>query len=257
MTETTHLVHSSIEVEESLVRIVLAHPATNLLDIETIEAIRGLVTASKPKTIRSLLFQGEGRNFSYGASVQEHRPALVHKMLASFHGLFRDLLRSGYVLLAAVRGQCLGGGLELAALCHRVFASPDARLGSPEVKLGVFAPLASAILPFRIGQTNADDLLLTGRTLEAMEALRLGLVDEISGDPAEAAVEWHRRNYLPLSAAALNHAVRAARHRYTVEVAASLEILERQYLTELLATEDSAEGIDAFLEKRAPAWKHG
>ena len=82
-----------------------------------------------------------------------------------------------------VRGQCLGGGLELAAFCHRVFAAPDARFGQPEIALGVFAPFASFLLRERMGRGGAEDLLLTGRPITAPDALRRERsLDEARGD---------------------------------------------------------------------------
>jgi cyclohexa-1,5-dienecarbonyl-CoA hydratase len=155
-----------------------------------------------------------------------------------------------------VRGQCLGGGLELAAFCHRVFAAPDATLGQPEVKLGVFAPVASLVLPLRIGQAAADDLLLTGRTVGGEEALALGLVDELAEDPAGAARAWHRARLRPLSAVALAFAARASRHQLDGALGEGLAHLERLYLEELMATRDAREGIEAFLERRSPTWSH-
>ena len=85
-------------------------------------------------------------------------------MLAAFTPLCSPLLDSDVPVLAAVRGQCLGGGLELVSLCHRVFASRDAKLGQPEIVLGVFAPIASVVLAERVGRGAADDLLLSGRS---------------------------------------------------------------------------------------------
>ena len=176
-------------------------------------------------------------------------------MLPEFHALFEDLLDSGKVLLAALQGMCLGGALELASACQRVFATPGAGLGQPEIKLGVIAPVASLLLPRRIGQARADDLLLSGRTILAEEALALGLIDEVADDPLEAARAWHRTHLLPLSGAALSHAVRASRWELR-RALDRLPELERLYLNELMTTQDATEGLTSFLEKREPQWSH-
>lgn len=125
----------------------LATPKANVLDGEKIEMLRTIfLRAREDRALKAVLIEGQGPNFSFGASVEEHLPGQVEKMIPSFHALFETMLRSSVVTLAAVRGQCLGGGLELAAFCHRVFASSDAKLGQPEIVLGVFAPAASVFM---------------------------------------------------------------------------------------------------------------
>jgi len=257
MTGDAGPVRVSLDRDGSLLRLVLNRPKGNVLDRAMLEALRVAVAEHRDRpALRAILVAAEGKHFSFGASVEEHRPAEVGGMLAAFHGLFRDLCRSDRVLLAAVRGACLGGGLELVSVAHRLFAAPDAKLGQPEIKLGVFAPVASLVLPLRIGQAAADDLLLTGRTMDAEEARAVGLVDEVVEDPEAAAVAWYERHLEPLSAVALAHATRAARHRYRAVLEQSLDALERQYLDDLMSTHDAREGIEAFLEKRGPVWKH-
>ncbi len=257
MTESRSPIRVSVEEEGSLLRVLLARPEGNVIDRAMAGAIRSAIGShAAGARLRSILFVGEGKHFSFGASIEEHRPGEVESMLPEFHCLFRDLAESGHVQLAAVRGCCLGGGLELTAFCHRVWATPYVRLGSPEIKLGVFAPVASVILPLRLGQTRADDLLLTGRQVGAEEARAIGLVDAIEADPEAAARRWHLEQIVPLSGAALAHAVRAARQGLRRALRHDLGELERQYLDELMATHDAKEGIAAFLEKRSPRWKH-
>jgi cyclohexa-1,5-dienecarbonyl-CoA hydratase len=257
MNDSASPVRVTLEEDGSLLRVLLARPRGNILDTAMVGAIRAALEEHRHTVgLRSILFAGEGPHFSFGASVEEHRPGAVEEMLPEFHRLFRDLAGSGRVLLAAVTGCCLGGGLELAAFCHRLWVAPDGKLGNPEIKLGVFAPIASVILPLRIGQARADDLLLTGRQVDAAEALALGLVDEVSEDPEAAARDWHRRHIMPLSGAALAHAVQAGRHDFHRALRGTLDEVERLYLDDLMATHDAKEGIAAFLEKRAPRWTH-
>lgn len=178
-------------------------------------------------------------------------------MLAAIRQLALDMLESDVVLIAAVRGQCLGGGLEVASLCHRVVAGTDAVLGQPEIALGVFAPLASVILPERIRRADAEDLCLTGRSIGAEDARAIGLVDAVSeGDPMDAAVAWARTHFSARSASSLRLAVRAVRASFVARFQADLAVLERLYLDELMRSHDAVEGLQAFLEKRPPAWRH-
>jgi cyclohexa-1,5-dienecarbonyl-CoA hydratase len=177
-------------------------------------------------------------------------------MLRGFHGLFRTMLDVPVVWLAAVRGRCLGGGMELASFCHRIFAAPDVALGQPEIALGVFAPMASVFLAERVGRPAAEDLCLTGRTVGAQEALAMHLVDEVAPDPTEAALAWARTHLASRSAASLRHAVRAVRAGLRHRLESDLGEVECLYLDGLMATADAEEGLRAFLEKRPPRWRN-
>jgi len=239
----------------ALWRVVLGGSKGNVLDARMMDALRAVFgAAGREAGLRAVILEGEGKHFSFGASVQEHLPGQVATMLASFRETLLALFDSHVVHLAAVRGQCLGGGLELASCCHRIFASPDARLGQPEIQLGVFAPAASLLLPERLGRGPAEDLCLSGRVVGAEEAAALGLVDAVADDPAEAALAWAREHLVPRSAASLRFAVRAARQGLRQRLASGLEELERLYLDELMQTRDAVEGLEAFLEKRPPEW---
>jgi cyclohexa-1,5-dienecarbonyl-CoA hydratase len=204
--------------------------------------------------LKAVVLGASGKHFCFGASVEEHQPDEVAAMLAGFHELFRAISKTAVPVVAAVRGVCLGGGLELAAYCHRVFAHPEAGFGQPEIALGVFAPVGSAILAHRVGRGAADDLLLTGRTVPAPEAHAMGLVDALSDDPEAAALAWVTEHLLPRSASSLRFATRASRLEFKRRFEALIVDLEHIYLEELMATADAPEGIAAFLERREPSW---
>jgi len=241
----------------SLWRVFLATPKANILDREKVGALSSIFEkARRDSALKAILLEGEGPHFSFGASVQEHLPDRFTAMLSSFHGLFYRMLDASVVTTAAVRGQCLGGGLELAAFCHRIFAAPSAQLGQPEIALGVFAPAASVLLSGRMGRGGAEDLLLSGRSVGAEEALRLGLVDEVAEDPASAALDYARKHLLPRSASSLRQAVRAARAGFNRGFRMELAEIERIYREDLMTTSDAVEGLQAFLEKRAPQWRN-
>lgn len=241
----------------ALWRVALDAPKGNVLDaVLTAELDEVFREAADEPHLKAVLLAAEGPHFSFGASVEEHRKEHVAGMLAGFHGLVRSIGASGVPVLAAVHGMCLGGGLELAALCQRVFAHPKASFGQPEVTLGVFAPIGSAILAERIGRGAADDLLLTGRVVPCEEARVMRLVDAVDERPEAAALDWADKYLLPRSASSLRFATRAARLGFTQRLAAILPELERLYLEELMATHDATEGLEAFLEKRAPRWSN-
>lgn len=246
-------------LEEGAVwRVAIGGSKGNVIDAAVMEALTRLFgDAAVDPPLKAIVLEGQGAHFSFGASVPEHLPPAVAGMLARFHQSVLAMVDCAVPVLAAVRGQCLGGALEFVMLCHRVFAAPDARLGQPEIVLGVFAPVASVALADRVGRGAADDLLLSGRSVAAREALALGLVDEVpEGDPADAALAWAREHLLPKSAASLRFAVRAARAAQAARLRAVLPAQERLYLDGLMATSDAIEGLTAFVERRKPVWRN-
>lgn len=238
-----------------ILRLVLDAGKGNVIAGKVIGELRNVAAAARASApLRAIVLDHEGDHFSFGASVEEHAPGAVDDMLPAFHALARELLELDIALVAVVRGMCLGGGLEVALLADRIVASPTAKFGQPEMSLGVFAPIGSALLPRRIGSFRAADLLLTGRVIKVEEATDFGLVAEVADDPTEAALAWVREHLVPKSAASLRFATRAARRQWLPGFEADLEDLEGLYLTELMATHDAPEGIAAFLEKRKAEW---
>lgn len=238
-------------------RVAIGGSKGNVLDTVVMDALAALFRdAAGAPHLKAICLEGQGPHFSFGASVQEHLPPHARAMLVRFHDALLAMLDSAVPVLAAVRGQCLGGGLELVSLCHRVFAARDAKLGQPEIVLGVFAPVASVVLTDRVGRGAADDLCLSGRSVTADEALALRLVDEIAdGDPGDAALAWARTHLLPKSASSLRWAVRAARAALRARLVAELPEMERLYLDGLMSTSDALEGLNAFVERRPAAWR--
>ena len=236
-------------------RIVLAHGKGNVLDAQLTRALTDhLAQLSRPE-LKLVVLDG-GRHFSFGASVEEHLPGRCEAMLGGFHELFRTLERLGVPTAAVVRGACLGGGAELAMWCGRVFAAPNARMGLPEVTLGVFPPIGTLALAHRTRGPVATELVITGRVLECEEALDLGLADEFAADPDAAWRAWFEEHLQPRSAPAVRFAWRASRRRIDHALTHELPALERLYLDELMAHEDPVEGLSAFIERRQPAWRH-
>ena len=244
--------------EGAIWRVALGGSKGNVLDAVLTDALAGVYReAVRAKGLKAICLEGQGSHFSFGASVPEHLPGQVQGMLRRFHEMILTVVDSSVMTLAAVRGQCLGGGLELVSVCHRVFAHRDAKMGQPEIVLGVLAPVASVVLPTRVGRANAEDLCLTGRSVSAADGLAMGLVDEVvEADPMEAALAYARTHLLPKSAASLRLAVRAVRTDLRTRLLMELPALERLYLDELMATADAEEGLRAFLEKRQPVWRN-
>ena len=245
------------EAEGRLLRLRLNQPKANLIDAAMIAALdRALREHQGNPQLAAILLDAEGPHFSFGASVEEHLPEACAAMLKGLHTLLLRMVESSVPVLVAVRGQCLGGGLEVALAGHLIFVAPDAVLGQPEMKLGVFAPAASCLMPELAGPMRAYDLLLSGRSVSGAEAVALGIAYQAGADPEAAALAYFKDHLEPKSASSLRLAVKAARCDFAARFRSKIEKLERMYLDELMRTHDAVEGLQAFLAKRVAQWQH-
>ena len=239
--------------------LTLSRPPLNILDLPTLQALeRGLGGLARDRDLDLLLVRGAGeRAFSAGVAVQDHVGDKIGPALAAFHGAIRLLRGLDAITVACVRGHCLGGGLELALACDLILAGDDATFGLPEITLGCFPPVAAALLPRWIGRPRALDLMLTGRTFDAAEAERLGLLTgrvpaaELDGECNALSASLQGK-----SGIAMRLAKRAARAGEEQPFDKALTEAERIYLSDLVASADMNEGIAAFLGKRKPRWQH-
>jgi cyclohexa-1,5-dienecarbonyl-CoA hydratase len=245
------------EADGRLLRLSLNRPKANLIDAAMIAALDGALGEHLANPgISAVLLDAEGPHFSFGASVEEHMPGKCAEMLRSLHGLILRMVDAPVPILVAVRGQCLGGGLEVALAGHLMFVTPDATLSQPEMKLGVFAPAASCLLPELIGPQRAFDLLISGRSIDGTHAVASGLALEAAADPTKAALAYFEQHLRPKSASSVRHAVTAARIGFTARIRDKLAAVEQLYLNDLMKTHDAVEGLEAFIDKRAAQWTH-
>lgn len=242
--------------QERVARVTLAAPKANILDRPMMAKLDEAFQLCARRHLNAVVLGAEGPNFSFGSSIEEHRREHIAVALAALGGLLRRVIETPAPVIAAVRGQCLGGGFELVLACDLVIAEETGQFGCPEIKLGVFAPAASALLPVRTNQAVASKLLLTGESITGLEAARHGLVARaVKADLEDALDHWLRTDFLPRSSSSLRYACRAARLTIQRALVEDLPQLERLYLDKLMSTADATEGIDAFLEKRPPRWQ--
>jgi cyclohexa-1,5-dienecarbonyl-CoA hydratase len=247
-------------IEDRVGRITFARPPLNIFNIAMMREISDAVNlCAGQRDMVAIVFEADrdSRAFSAGVAVEEHAEETIYQMLDSFHGIFRALEQAGKPALAIVDGAALGGGCELVAGCDMVISTERARFGQPEIKLGVFPPIAAVLLPRIIGDKRARELILTGELIDAGEALRLGLINavvpsaELEQKAQEALVRLRE-----LSAPALEATKRAIDLARGGSFEEALRRVEDLYLNELMKTEDAHEGINAFMQKRKPAWKN-
>jgi cyclohexa-1,5-dienecarbonyl-CoA hydratase len=235
-----------------------SHSKGNIITAEMVELLtEALSGLDENPHLKLITLEGAGADFSFGASVPEHVPEEIARVLPAMHELIYALLDAPAPTAAVVRGRCLGGGFELALACDFIFASDDATFGLPEVALGVFAPAGSVLLGERIGAARATRALVTGETRSAAELLAMGLVELVAPGAAlsDGVDRWFTERLARRSAATLRYVVQAARAGLRTRVRALLPELERLYLRDLMQTRDAPEGIAAFLQKRAPRWQ--
>jgi len=245
-----------LDREDKLLRLRLNQPKANIVDAAMIGALQSaLEQYAGQSSLRAVLLDAEGPHFSFGASVEEHLPGGCAEMLRSLHQLVETMLDFPVPIMVAINGQCLGGGLEVAAADNLLFTSADARLGQPEIQLAVFAPAASCLLPERIGTGAAQDLLYSGRSIKADEALAMGLINQVAVDPEVAALTYFDKHLAPHSASSLRFAVQAATGDVNRRIKAKLAEVEALYLDGLMSTHDAVEGLNAFIEKRSAKWE--
>ncbi len=247
------------ETRDRTAFLTIHRPPMNILNIAAMEEMNQALSSLIGNTeVNVLVITGSGEKaFSAGVDVADHTEDKVEKMLQVFHDIFRNLFRLDQVTVAAPKGLTLGGGCEVALFCDLVFAADNLKLGQPEIKLAVLAPVALLILPRLVGLKKAAEILLTGKTIDAAEAERLGLVNRVV---PLASFDTELKSYIQpfseLSLVGLKYSKKGIRLGLETDFLGGLEKIEKIYLEELMASEDASEGLRAFLDKRKPLWKN-
>lgn len=245
------------EVTEGVARIVLNRPPLNWMNIEMMEEINEALRSFQGiEALKLIVFRAEGKAFSVGVEVADHMGDKAQKMMDAFHGMFRLMDSAGLPTISLVNGSALGGGCELATYCDMVLASERARFGQPEIQVGVFPPIAALAFPRIMGRKKAFELILSGETISAKEALEIGLVNRVFPvEKFDEEADSFISKLAALSPVVLRMAKRAIVLGWDTGAEEGLRRIEKVYMEELMSTEDANEGLIAFLEKRKPVWK--
>jgi cyclohexa-1,5-dienecarbonyl-CoA hydratase len=248
-----------VKIRNGVGDVILNRPPLNILNIAMMTELNtALVKFRETPELRVVVISSEGKAFSAGVDVAEHTPAKVREMLHEFHKIFDNLRALQVPTIAVVSGSALGGGCELATYCDFVLASASAKFGQPEIQVGVFPPIAAIMFPTWLSsEKKAFELILTGKVISAREAKEIGLVSEVF--PDENFVEDTDRyieQFTRLSGAVLRITKRAIKEAKGLTYNEAIKKVENIYLEELMRTDDAIEGLNAFLEKRKPEWKH-
>ena len=247
-----------VRVEGSVARLTLDRPDHNLLNERMIaELTAGINTLGERNAIKLIVLDSAGKTFCGGIELGEYTQRRVFQLLDAFHGAFVAMLDTSKPLLVVVNGPAFGGGAELAALGDLVIATPKAKFAQPEIKLGVFPPLAAAVLPYILGPKQALELVLTGETISAERARDIGLVNWlVPEEELEKKVEDVIAKVTAQSGPVLTMAKKAILGSLGVTLREGVRNSMKVFLNELAELEDSQEGLRALVEKRAPKWKN-
>ncbi len=252
------VLHEVIRVdrEGAVVTLTIDHPKANAINGDVVEGLaEGLANAEADTTCRALVITGSGSKFfSAGADITAFGGG--SEAIGRAMEFTLSIEASRLPVIAAVNGIAFGGGCELTLACDIRLAARTARFGQPEIKLGIIPGWGGTQrLPRLIGRARATELLLTGDPIDAERALAIGLVSEVvdPDDLPAAAQRWAQlmAARAPLALAATKRVMRAGAH---LPLSGALEE-ERKEFSALFSTEDAAEGISAFLQKREAAWK--
>lgn len=246
------------ERKDGVARMTLNHPPVNIMDISTMREINAaLESLQGDQESKVLVFAARGKAFCAGVDVRDHTLDKVGEMVDVFHRIFRLMWDLEVPTVAAVNGAALGGGCELVTFCDMVVASEKATFGQPEIQVGVYPPVAAVTFPRLMPHMKAMELLLTGAVIDAREAERLGMVNlVVPVESFEEEVSKFIEKLTALSAAVLRITKRATFQGLTLTFEEALARSEDLYLNRLMKTEDAIEGLQAFMEKRKPAWKN-
>jgi cyclohexa-1,5-dienecarbonyl-CoA hydratase len=249
----------SYEKKQRFVEVTWDRPPLNVFDIKLLRELdEALSLCTREVSSDVIVLRGAGeRAFSAGVDIRDHTPEKVPEMLEAVHGVIRKLLALPQVTVAAVRGVCLGGGLEIASSCDLVVASEESSFATPEILVGCYPPVALARFAGVIGYARAAEMILTGRRFSAREVQQMGLINRVfAGAEFDRNVQALVDELLGKSGAVLRLTVRGLRELSLQNFVQALRRSEEIYCRELLQTADVAEGVAAFLEKRAPQWRH-
>ena len=247
-----------VRAEGDVGHLTLDRPDHNLLNERMLSELAGGINSLGDRNnIKLIILDSAAKAFCGGIEIGEYTQRRIFQLLDAFHGAFSAMLDTSKPLLVVVNGPAFGGGAELAALGDLVIATPKAKFAQPEIKLGVFPPLAAAILPYLLGPKQALELVLTGETMSAERARDLGLVNWlVPEDGLQKKIDEVTAKVTAQSAPVLTMAKKAIMGSLGLPLRDGVRNSMKVFLNELAELEDSQEGLRALVEKRAPKWKN-
>lgn len=244
--------------EEGRADLTLNSLPHNLLSVEMLEEIVDALNGLRDdETLKVLYIRGEGNTFCGGVQAERLTADRIGALMPLYTRMYSYLMSIRGLILAGIEGEALGHGCELAAFCDVAIASESATFGFPNIKLGLFPPIATAILPRMVGRNQALDWIISGRTFSADEAVTGRLItrtmpDEVIKEYMDEYVDQIAKS----SAPAIVLAKRVVNESMDEPMLEALRITESTYMLDLMDCIDPHEGLAASIAERVPVWRN-
>jgi enoyl-CoA hydratase/carnithine racemase len=245
----------------TVAHLTMSRPKQNIMNIDMLKEMADAINSLNSRDdVRMILLDSapecEGY-FSLGVGAEGYTNQLVFQMMDAFHSVFRSMIEISKPVLAVVDGIASGAGSELAAFCDIVVATDRTQFRQPEIKLGVFPPMGAVVYPRVIGPKRAMEMLLTGDTINAQQALAMNLVNRVvPREELAPTVDALVKRISEQSGPVLQLLKRVIFEGTWRPFNEALKVSQDVYLNQLFELEDSQEGLRALIEKRKPVWKN-
>lgn len=247
-----------IDKAGGVAKVTLDRPKHNVLNLAMMDELSGAMEQlAGDDALKCVVIYGNGPSWCAGVEVADHKPGVVHTMIAGFNRIFFAMEKIEIPIIAAVHGFCLGGGMEVAIACDIIMASENAFFGQPEIKLGFFPPYAAVRLPQLVGPAKAIEICTTGKRYTAKAFREIGLVTAIADeDKFQSEVDKLVGEITACSPLIIRLNKRAVKQHLGMGFEDAMERVSELFLHKLMKTQDTLEGIASFEEKRKPVWKN-
>jgi cyclohexa-1,5-dienecarbonyl-CoA hydratase len=244
--------------ENGLARITLDRPKHNVLNIDMMQELTQILAElNRDADLKCAVIAAQGVSWCAGVEVADHKPELAPQMIRVFDALLKQIHDLTVPSIAAVKGACLGGGMEVAIACDMIVASQSAVFGQPEIKLGFLPPYAAVRLPHLVGPSKTIEICTTGRRYTAEVMDRMGLLaDLLEPESFEEGLDKLVKEILNCSPLIIRLTKKAVTRHIGMDIDAAMASVNDLFLNQLMKTADTLEGIKSFEEKRRPQWKN-
>lgn len=250
------------EVEDKLGLITIENPPANVLSLKTIQELKELLNyIREQEEVKAIILKGSGKLFSGGADVRDfaslQNETDYQSLAEEGQTVFEQIEHFEVPIIAAIHGAALGGGLELALACHMRFATIDAKIGLPELSLGIIPGFAGTQrLPQFVGTAKAYEMILTGDVISGQEAHTLGLVNQVFQEEQELLVKTKEiaLKIAEKSKPTINKIMELIPFSKTSQFSEGVKA-EAAAFADIFGSVDAREGVSAFIEKRKPTFQ--
>jgi len=262
-TDTTSLLLPKLrfikfKVKDSVARLTLDHAPYNLLTVPMMREMALVLEALAGRNeIKCVVMDSAQPVFSSGISREDSKTEHIFQTLDAFNSVFQAIGECAKPLIVVVDGQAIGTGCELVAFADLIVATPRAQFAQPEVKVGVFPPFASVMLPAMIGPKRAYEMILTGQPMSGVEARERGFVNRlVPENELQSAVDEIVERIIQLSGPVLEMTKMVIASTQGLPLKQAIKRSQDIYLNQLMMLEDAQEGVRAVFENRRPVWRN-